>query len=61
MSEVKRLLEASTRWMQGAVNAMGFVGEVSNKEAAAALESGARCFRKAAELMEEAAKLLLKL
>lgn len=56
----QELLEAATRWHQGGVNALqvGLRGVTDDKETAQVLKTGARCLRRAADLMDEAAKLL---
>lgn len=53
------LLVASVRWMSGGLSALEAAEVFSDVTAVArALESSARCFRKAAELMDEAAREL---
>lgn len=55
--DAQNKLAASMAWVTGYVNAIEFI-EILRKadEVAKALESGSRCLKRAAELMDEAAK-----
>ncbi len=57
--EAKHILTASLKWLNGGANAINFL-EVLEKadEAAQALETGARCLKRASELMDEAARCI---
>lgn len=55
--DAEHKLAAALAWLSGMNNAIGFLDVLKTpEEAAKALEAGARCVRRAAELMEEAAK-----